>query len=452
MVRRFTALGLLVASAAAIAARRPDVFTLPQFWAEDGMEWYARAYNEPGLAGLLAPYGGYLQLYPRIAGWLCQLVPFASAPLLIALLALCVQAIAPVFLLTDRFAWAVPSRTLRCVLATVVIAAPNLMEVHANVSNSQVHLAFLAFLVLLAEPAETRVWKAFDAFFLLLSGFSGPFCLLLWPVAVVAWWHRRDRWSVVRVLCVALPAFVQAALLSPFAPLPSNPTSRGVVIRTPLSPYGATPGNLLRIFGGQIVVGGLAGWHVYVGLHDGVFAAHPWLPALIGLAGTAFLARAAWVTGSFALRLLLLYATLHMAAGLASPIIIGDRPLWEMLAMPGAGQRYWYTMTLAFLATVVWTAVADPRTPLRALAGVALVVLVLSGIRGDWSLPPHQDLAFAAQAERLAAAPAGKIVRIPIPPAPMEMVLIRGCEEPRLPVVNPERARLLRSRRACPDR
>ena len=80
MVRRFTALGLLVASAAAIAARRPDVFTLPQFWAEDGMEWYARAYNEPGLAGLLAPYGGYLQLYPRIAGWLCQLVPFASAP------------------------------------------------------------------------------------------------------------------------------------------------------------------------------------------------------------------------------------------------------------------------------------------------------------------------------------------------------------------------------------
>ena len=141
-----------------------------------------------------------------------------------------------------------------------------------------------------------------------------------------------------------------------------------------------------------------------------------------------------------------------MAAGLASPIIVGDRPLWEMLAMPGAGQRYWYTMTLAFLATVVWTAVADPRTPLRALAGVALVVLVLSGIRGDWSLPPHQDLAFAAQAERLAAAPAGKIVRIPIPPAPMEMVLIRGCEQPRVDVVNPERARRLRSRRACPDR
>ena len=121
MVRRFTALGLLVASAAAIAARRADVFTVPQFWAEDGMEWYARAYNEPGLANLIAPYGGYLQLFPRIAGWLSQLVPFAAAPLLMAILALCVQAIAPVFLLTDRFAWGVPSRLARCALAILVI-------------------------------------------------------------------------------------------------------------------------------------------------------------------------------------------------------------------------------------------------------------------------------------------------------------------------------------------
>jgi hypothetical protein len=378
MVRRLSALALLLASVAAIAARRPDVFTLPQFWAEDGMEWWARAYNEPGLALLISPYGGYLQVFPRIAGLLSQLVPFAWAPLVMAILALCVQSIAPFFLLTDRFAWAVPSRALRFGLAILVIAVPNLMEVHANATNSQVHLAFLALLVLVSEPAETRGWRAFDTIVLLLSGFSGPLCLLLWPVAAVAWWHRRDRASVVRVCCVVVPAFVQAVMLSPLAPLPSNPTSPGIVIRTPQSPYGATPGNLLRIFGGQIVVGGLAGWQVYVALHGGLFAAHPWLPALIGLAGIAFLARAAWVTDSLALRLLLLYATLHMAAGLASPIIMGDRPLWEMLALPGAGQRYWYTMTLAFLATVVWTAAADPRRPLRVGAAIALALLVWS--------------------------------------------------------------------------
>ena len=434
------------------------------------MEWYARAYNEPGVGNLIAPYGGYLQLFPRIAGWLSQAVPLARAPLLMAILALGVQAIAPVFLLTDRFAEAVPSRALRWVLAILVIAAPNLMEVHANVTNGQVHLAFLAFLILVAEPVESRAWRAFDAFFLVLSGLSGPFCLLLLPVAALAWWHRRDRWSLVRLCCIGVPAMVQIALLSPRSTPPSVPTSRGLAIRAPMSPYGATPANLLRIFGGQIVVGGLAGWHAYVDLHDRLFAAHPWLPALLGLAGIALPARAARVTDSFALRLLLLYATLHIAAGLASPIIVGDRPLWEMLAGPGAGQRYWYTMTLAFVATLVWSVAADPRTSMRAVAGLLLAVLVLVGIRGDWRLPPRQDLDFAAQAERFARSPAGKIVHIPIPPATFEMVLVRGCEEPRRPVrrntppvpsfvageagadVSPERERRLRSRRACPDR
>ena len=109
-------------------------------------------------------------------------------------------------------------------------------------------------------------------------------------------------------------------------------------------------------------------------------------------------------------------------------------------------------MIVAFLATLVWTAAADPRRGMRVLGAVLLAVTALSGIRGDWRLPPREDLDFAAQAARLASSPPGKIVRIAIPPAPNEMLLIRGCEEPRIPVVNPERARRLRSRRACPDR
>lgn len=451
-MRRLPAIGLLLVVAVAIAARRPDVFTEPQFWAEDGMEWYARAYNEPGLLHLVAPYGGYMQLFPRLAGLLAQAVPFAVAPLLMAVLSIGVQSIAPVVLLSDPFAWAVPRRAVRFVLALLVVAAPNLMEVHANATNGQVHLAFLAFLILLAEPREGRGWRTFDAGFLLLSGFSGPFCLLLLPVAVLAWWHWRDRWSLVRLGCVLVPTLVQGVLLSPLGSPLSVPVSHGLVARTPRSPFGATPGNLLRIYGGQIVVGTLGGWQVYVGLHAGAFATHPWLPAILGLAGIAFVARAAWTADSTALRLLLLYATLHVAAGLASPIIFGPRLLWEMLAEPGAGQRDWYTMIVAFLATLVWTAAADPRRGMRVLGAALLAVSVASAIRGDWRLPPREDFGFVAQAERLASSPPGKIVRIAIPPAPNEMRLIRGCEEPRVQVVSPERARRLRSRRACPDR
>lgn len=452
-MRLASVLLLLLASAGAIAARAPDVFTRPQFWAEDGMVFYANAYNRPGPATLVQAYGGYLQIFPRFAGFACQSVDFASAPLAMAVLALLVQMVAPVFLLSDRFAWAVPGRVQRFVLAAVLVTAPNLMEVHVNVTNSHVHLAFLAFLVLLAEPRAARGWRAFDVGVLLLSGLSGPFCLLLWPVAVLSWWRRRDRWSAVRLACVLGAALLQiAVILMPAGTVPGTGSSSGMTSRWPRSAHGATLDNLLEIFGGQIVVGGLSGVWTYARLHAGAFTAHPWLPAVIGLGGIAFVARAAWVTSSFALRLLLLFGAVHLAAALTSPIIIGPAPLWELLQIPGAGQRYYYTMTLAFLATVLWTLVADPRVAMRVVAGVAVAVLVLVGIPGDLRIAPRSDFDFPAQAERLASSPPGKIVKLDIPPVPFKMVLIRGCEPPHMPFTGDRQMHRLRSRRACPDR
>jgi len=452
-VRSVLVVFLLLASAVAIAARAPDVFTRPQFWAEDGKVFYATAYNRPGPATMLLAYGGYLQTFPRIAGFVSQAVDVASAPLAVAVLALLVQMVAPVFLLSDRFAWAVPGRVQRLVLAAVLLAAPNVMEVHVNVTNSHVHLAFLAFLVLLAEPRASRGWRTFDVAVLLLSGLSGPFCLLLWPVAVLCWWRRRDRWSAVRLACVLGAALLQVAvILMPAGTVPGTGSSSGMTSRRPRSVHGATLENLLEIFGGQIVVGGLSGVWTYARLHAGAFTAHPWLPAVIGLGGIAFVARAAWVTSSFALRLLLLFGAIHLAAGLTSPIIIGPAPLWELLQIPGAGQRYYYTMTLAFLATVLWTLVADPRVAMRVVAGVAVAVLVLVGIPGDLRIAPRADLDFPAQAKRFVGSPPGTIVRLRIAPEPFRMVLIRGCEPPHVPFTSDEQAHRLRSRRACPDR
>jgi len=452
-VRRALVVLLLLASAGAIAARAPDLFTRPQFWAEDGMVFYATAYNRPGLGTLFLAYGGYLQTFPRIAGLVSQAVDFASAPLAMAVLALLVQMIAPVFLLSERYAWAVPGRVQRLGLAVVLVTAPNLMEVHVNVTNSHVHLAFLAFLVLLAEPRASRAWRTFDVAVLLLSGLSGPFCLLLWPVAAVSWWRRRDRWSAVRLACVLGVVLLQVAvILMPSGTVPGTGSSSGMTSRRPRTAHGATLGNLLEIFGGQIVVGGLTGVWTYARLYAGAFTTHPWLPAVIGLGGIAFVARAAWVTSSFALRLLLLFATLHLAAGLTSPIIIGDAPLWELLQLPGAGQRYYYTMTLAFLATVLWTLVADPRVAMRVVAGAATALLVLVGIPRDLRIPPRADFDFPAQVERLASSPPGKIVKMAIPPASFQMVLVRGCEPPHVPFTNDRQMHRLRSRRACPDR
>ena len=444
------AVAVALACAIVIVARRPDVVLRPQFWAEDGMQFFARAYNEPGFATLVAPYGAYYQTFPRIAGFVAQWVAFPSAPLVMALLALGVQAIPPAFLLSNRFAGVAPHLGQRAVLAAVLLLVPNAMEVHVNVTNSQVHLALLAFLVLLAESRSSLAWRAFDVAVLLLSGASGPFCVLLVPVAVLCCWRQRDRWSVARLLCLLVPVALQLAALKPRGPVPEEPIPRGFRIRKPRTPHGASPANLLGIYGGQVVVGGLAGWRSYVELHAGLFAAHPWVPRLLGLAGIVFVARAGWVTTSFALRALLLFATLHMAAGLASPTILGDRPLWEMLQVPGAGQRYWITMILALVAALLWTVAADPRRGMRALAAIPLLILVLVGLPRDLVMPPREDFDFPAQATRFVHAAPGRIVPIRIPPSPSVMMLVRGCEPPRK-VPRADLVERFRARRACPD-
>ncbi|MBM4247097.1 MAG: hypothetical protein FJ148_25445 [Deltaproteobacteria bacterium] len=448
-VRRSLVMTALVVlgCAGAIVARRPDVLVRPQFWAEDGMQFYARAYQEPGLATLLAPYGACYQTFPRLAGFVAQWVAFPSAPLAMALLALLVQALPPAFLLSQRCAGIAPHAGQRALRAAGVLLVPNAMEVHVNVTNAQVHLGFL---VLLAAPPDRPAWRAFDVSVLLLSGASGPFCLLLLPVAVLCCWRQRDRWSFVRLLCVLAPAVLQLAALAPRGPLPADPVPRGFRIRKPRVPHGASPSNLLAIFGGQIVVGSLAGWRSYVDLHAGLFAAHPWLPRLLGLVGLAFVARTAWVTTSFPLRALLLFAALHMGAGLASPTIRGERPLWELLQMPGAGQRYWLTMALAFLAAVAWTALADRRRAMRVLATVALALLLLVGIPRDLGMPPREDFDFAAQARRFVHAAPGRIVPIRIPPSPSVMPLMRGCEAPRK-VPRADLVERFRARRPSPE-
>jgi hypothetical protein len=412
------ALLVVLGWAALIASRRPDVVTRAQFWAEDGMVFYAHAYNYPGLYNFVAPYGGYLQTFPRIAGVLSLLVGLMHAPLVMNVLGLLVQALPPAFLLSERFAWIVPRLGHRALLALLLVAAPNLNEVHANVTNAQVHLAMLAFLVLLAEPSSRRDWRAFDVVVLLLSGLSGPFCLMLVPVACLTAWRWRDGWSLVRLGCVLGTALLQGAVL-----LGRRPTARG---RPSEFGTGASPMNLLDLLGGQIFIAGLIGVFNYGALYASVLEDHPWVAAPAAIGGLAFVLRAAWVTESFALRVLLLFATLHLWAALSSPIVFGDKSKWELLQMPGAGQRYYYFATIAFLATIVATLVHDPRRAMRAVAAVLLAVLLLAGVRSDFRLPPHRDFDWPEQVRRFEARKPG--ARVPfeiLPPPYATMRLVR---------------------------
>ena len=394
----------VLATIALIVSRRPDGIWNAQFWAEDGKIWYAQAYNEGALHALLLPAAGYLQSFSRLTAALSLAVDLRHAPLVFDVAAVLVQALPPLYLLSARYARLIPDLRLRMLAAPLLIGAPNSFEIQSNVTNAQTHLALLSLLIVLADAPQGPAGFAFDVFFLLVAGLSGPTCVLLLPVAVLAWWQQPSRRRVVLVLAVLLPAVVQT----------STYLATGGAGRV-TSPLGASVARLLQIVGGQIFVAGTIGAKGYALLvHHG----EPWTPTvmvLAGVAGLLFVARVLWVAQSVALRLFVLFAALALAAGLSSPAII-EAPRWQALCTPNAGGRYYASAILAYLAGLLWSASADPSPRWRGLSRATLAAVLLIGMPVDWRVQPRVDLDFAHQAELFDEAAPGTEVRIPIPP------------------------------------
>src|ERR1039457_6186574 len=78
---------------AILAARRPDAIFHSQFYAEDGHVWFADAYNLGWWPALFRTWTGYFLTLPRLAAALALLVPLLRAPLLLNIVAICIQAL-----------------------------------------------------------------------------------------------------------------------------------------------------------------------------------------------------------------------------------------------------------------------------------------------------------------------------------------------------------------------
>ena len=395
---------------ALVVSRRPDGITNPQFWAEDGKLWYAQAHQH-GLAALALPAAGYLQSFSRLVAGLSLAVDLRWAPLVFNAAAAVAQTMPPLLLLSERFAFAIPDLRVRVLAALLWIGAPNGFEIQSNVTNTQTHLALLALLLVLATPPRTSLGRACDVLLILLAGFSGPTCVLLVPVAALAWLRDRRRWRFVVLATLAVPAAVQL----------------GVYLRTggagrQSTALGASAVRFLQIVGGQVFVAGTLGAKLYERLfvHGGrLFAA---VPLLAGIGGLAFVARALRVSRSAPLRLFVLFASLALAAALWSPVLSAV-PRWDGLRLPNVGIRYVAPPILAWLAVLLWSACADPSGRARLGARLTLAAVLLIGLPSDWRVAPRPDLDFPRHAERFERRRPGKPIRIPIPPEGWKMKL-----------------------------
>ena len=151
---------LIVVAVVFSVARRPDVVLHPQFWAEDGAVWYAKAYNsEP--RSLVWPVSGYLQTLPRLVALFSLLFPLAAAPLAFACFAIAIQVLPVAILISDRTC-EIGSYPARYFLAFLYLALPNSHELHANITNAQWALALAALLIIFSQPAISTFGRTFE--------------------------------------------------------------------------------------------------------------------------------------------------------------------------------------------------------------------------------------------------------------------------------------------------
>jgi hypothetical protein len=390
---------------AVIVARRPDAIFNAQFFAEDGRFWFADAYNLGWLHALFLPRGGYLQTFPRLGAALALLVPFVFAPLVLNVIAIAVQALPVNLLLSSRSAaWG--GLRFRAILAVIYLVLPNNEEMSGGITESQWILALCAFMLLVASPPRSRMAKVFDFSIFALSSLTGPFCILLVPIAIFLASKRSMR-------TVPLAVMASASLIQGLELL-THPGTRSV------APLGANPEWFIRLLSGQVYLGTIFGASAIASI-DGrymllsfVFVALVCTPMVVSCFRQA----------PINMRLFLVFSAMVLLVSLASPYSLppDGTTVWQLLAAV-PGRRYWFFPTLAF----AWALVCCVRSRSEAARIVSrvLVFLMCIGLFRDFRHPAFEDLSFQHYAQVLQDAPHGTVVTIPHDPRGWDMRLVK---------------------------
>ncbi len=394
---------VFAATVLALFSRCPYLFTHPQFYAEDGAVWYAQAYNTGWLHSLTLPEAGYLNTLQRLVAGPALLLPFAAAPLFMTLCGLLIQWLPLAILLSSRCRrWSPLS--LRLFFAVLYVAIPNAREIHVVLTNAQWHLAVAVVLLAFATPPESLRAKLFDLTIFVITGFSGPFSILLWPLLFLFWWRRRQPWSLVQLGVMSVGTLTQAVVIL------HHHADRAHL------PLGATPQLFIRMLGGNAFTAAIFGPYPF-----GSIAPFPLL--LIAFLGGLALIFYASRTSNLELTLFSIFCLLVFCAGLRSPLGTGTEPLWHGLAH-NSSLRYWYFPMLAFVWCSAWCAIYAKSRFFRS-AATCILILMPIGIVADWHYRNYGDQNFAAYVQQFQAAKPGERLLIPIIPKGTSMALVK---------------------------
>jgi hypothetical protein len=382
-------------------SRSPNLLLRARFFAEDGQLFYQQA-HELGIAhSLLRPNAGYLHLFPRLVAGLSLFVPLFYVPLFFNVVALTVQGITAVYLCSGRMRNIGPL-PLRTAAAFLYLGLPHIGEVWGRLTNSQWHLAVLSFLILIAAPAQSRLGTWFDRIVLAVGALTGPFSVLLLPIAIIAAVYRRGARTITNLVILGAGAAVQAVTML----INGRPETGKLGASFPL---------LLNL---------LVRWLFVTVLPN------PWHPPqiftdigyVVFVAGVAALAWILW-KGSFEVRCALLFGAIVIAASLASPLVATAGDQWPVMLNMGAGERYWFIPRVVAAVAGLWV-VAQPFSKWARAAGILVMAVLLLFCLKGWPIAQWPGIHFRTYVHVFNQLPIGATLRVPVEPTPSWTMVI----------------------------
>ena len=368
---------LLLLFVSLVVTRLPIVTLQGRFWAEDGSLYFHNARLLPWWQAAFRPQNGYLSLIANLSGILANaLVPLDRAPLVTEILALFVQMLPAIILLTSRDMWL---RTAPIVSATILLIAmpPLCDEVWLNTANSQFHVALAAALcVSLDAPAG---WSGRGRNILLcLAPLCSPVSIALAPVFVL-----RAAWERQRARTLQAACFLAGMLPQLLAMLSSPLHDRGKLIGPVTMACVLAAKHLALPFLGEDSAEDLVPtW--FASVHAGRV---PYLPVLTVVAVAAVIILAAARTRRpeticfLASGIMLVLASYNAAVGGGISLITVD-----------GGQRYAFAASMLFALTAVSLCTATNRSIAYGARLVAIWLLAVS----IWQTVRPQDQVYAS--------------------------------------------------------